>query len=115
MEANGLRITIVNPSHSKARQASNIMHELAHVIRGHKSAQVYLIGEFALRDFDAKQEAEADWFAGCLLLPRTALISSAFRNETIDEAIERLGVSKSLFTYRTNKTGVKKQLSSLRS
>ena len=90
------------------------MHELAHIIRGHKSAQVYFLGDFALRDFDVKQEAEADWFAGCLLLPRTALISSVYRSETTDEAIKRLGVSKSLFTYRMNKTGVRRQLSSLR-
>ncbi len=114
VHSNGKHVVIVNPSHSLARQASNIMHELAHIIRGHKSAQVHVLGDYAIRDFDPMQEAEADWLAGCLLLPRTALLNSAYKNEDLDQAIVRFGVSKSLFTYRTNKTGVKRQLASIR-
>lgn len=105
--------TIVNPRHSEARQASNITHELAHIIRAHKAPQIHISGDFAIREFDVRQEAEADWFAGCLLLPRTALISSIYRGESIDQAAQRFGVSKSLFNYRLNKTGVKRQFSSI--
>ena len=110
VHANGKQIIIVNPRHSQARQASNIMHELAHILRGHKPAQVFMHGAFALRDFDQMQEAEANWFAGCLLLPRAALLSSGYRNESVDDAIARFGVSRSLFVYRTNISGVGRQL-----
>lgn len=107
----GVEIVVLNPTHSTARQASDLMHELAHIIRGHKPTQMHIQGEFALRDFDPLQEAEADWLAGCLLLPRVALLESALRKEPVEDAIERFGVSRSLFTYRMNKTGVARQLS----
>lgn len=105
------QIIIVNPRHSNARQASNIMHELAHLIRGHKPAQIYAYEAYALRDFNQLQENEANWLAGCLLIPRPALVKSGYRNETPDEFIERFGVSKSLYNYRLNITGVRRQLS----
>lgn len=111
VHCNGLVVVVVNPSHSGPRQASDLMHELAHIIRGHKPSQVHIQGDFAIRDFDQLQEAEADWLAGCLLLPRSALFNSAYKRESTDDAIQRFGVSKSLFTYRMNKTGVKRQLS----
>lgn len=110
----GKQIIIVNPRHSNARQASNIMHELAHLIRGHKPSQVYAYEAYALRDFDQLQENEANWLAGCLLLPRPALLSAGYRNESADEVIEKFGVSRSLYNYRFNISGVRRQLSSRR-
>lgn len=115
VHCNGLVVVVVNPSHSDARQASDLMHELAHIIRGHKPSQVHIQGSFAIRDFNQLQEAEADWLAGCLLLPRSALFNSGYKGEELDEAIKRFGVSKSLFIYRMNKTGVKRQLANMRS
>ena len=70
-----LDIVVVNTSHSPARQSSDIMHEPLHIIRGHAPAQVHMSIEIgiAVRSFNSLQEAEADWLAGCLLLPRSAL------------------------------------------
>lgn len=104
------QIIIVNPRHSDARQSSNIMHELAHIIRGHKPAQVYAYEAYALRDFDQLQENEANWLAGCLLLPRPALLNAGRRNESVDEVMERFEVSRSLYNYRYNISGVRRQL-----
>ena len=56
---------VINSSHSPARQSSDIMHELAHIIRGHKPDQVFIQGG-ALRDFNDLQEAEAiGWLEHC--------------------------------------------------
>lgn len=104
------QIIIVNPRHSLARQASNIMHELSHIIRGHKPAQVYAYEAYALRDFNQLQENEANWLAGCLLLPRVALLKAGYGNESVDEVIKRFGVSRSLYNYRYNISGVRRQL-----
>lgn len=114
VHCNGTPVIVVNPSHSSARQASDLMHELAHIIRGHQPSKVHIEGDFALRNFDQLQEAEADWLAGCLLLPRSALFNSAYKREDINDALQRFGVSRSLFTYRMNKTGVKRQLVNMR-
>ncbi|HVX58567.1 MAG TPA: ImmA/IrrE family metallo-endopeptidase [Candidatus Saccharimonadales bacterium] len=110
----GKKIIVVNPRHSDARQASNIMHELAHIIRGHEPSKVEHLHGYALRDFNQLQENEANWLAACLLLPRPALLYSGYRNQSIDEAVVRYGVSKSLYKYRTVVSGVSRQLRAAR-
>lgn len=110
VEANNKRLIVVNPTHSPARQASDLMHELAHIILKHDAAKFFVTAEgYAMREFDEKQEAEANWFAGCLLLPRTALASCLYKRTTTDTAIEEYGVSRQLYVYRQNMTGVRKQ------
>ncbi len=109
VEAAGKTIIVVNKSHSEARQASDIMHELAHIIRGHEAGKVYIIGSHAMRDFNEIQENEANWLAGTLLLPRTVLTACVYRRAPIDEILAKYGVSKQLYTYRVNMAGVRKQ------
>ena len=108
------QIIIVNPRHSDARQASNIMHELAHIIRGHEPSKVYAYEQFALREFNVLQENEANWLAGCLLLPRKCLTYALWGNEDPDDSMSRLGVSKSLYNYRMNVSGVRRQFANSR-
>lgn len=110
VNANEQQVVVINPTHSPARQASDLMHELAHVILEHSSATLFMNeGGYALRTYDEKQEAEANWFAGCLLLPRAALTHCVFKRMTIEDAIDEYGVSRQLYTYRSNKTGVNRQ------
>lgn len=103
-------VIVVNPSHSVARRSSSIMHELAHVILEHAASKIFVTEtSFALRDYDEKQEAEADWLAGSLLLPRVAL-QKAIRQRTQKEAIlQEYSVSSDLYEYRKRMTGVNKQ------
>ncbi|SRR5258706_453679 len=109
IHANSKDVIVINPSHSDRRNANTIMHELSHIIRGHKSAQIHVSDTgITFRSYDVLQEAEADWLAGTLLLPREALINCHFRHYTTDEACEIYGVSKALFTYRMNKSAIKK-------
>jgi len=69
-------LVILNTSHSPARQASDLTHELSHRILGHEAQEVDVTedGLMLLRNYDKQQEEEADWLSGCLLLPREALI-----------------------------------------
>lgn len=99
---------IYNPAHSIARQSSDIMHELSHVLAGHEQSRMVVShdGKLAMRSFDQKQEDEAAWLSSCLLLPRDALIYIK-RKRLQDRRIqEEYQVSRQLLEYRLNVSGV---------
>jgi Zn-dependent peptidase ImmA (M78 family) len=110
------RLIVSNSAHSRGRQASDLMHELAHILIGHTPAELGITegGLLMLDSYDKQQEEEATWLTGCLLLPREAVIY--IRRRELDEgAIERVyGVTPSMWRYRVGVTGVDKQLSSYR-
>jgi Zn-dependent peptidase ImmA (M78 family) len=114
--ANSKRIiVVVNPTHPDARKSSSLMHELAHVILVHDPGKVYITPEkFALRDYNEKQETEADWLAGSLLLPRVAFELMASRGVTKTAALSQYQVSSELFEYRKRMTGIRKQYRSFK-
>lgn len=105
-------IIIHNPEHSFQRQQSNLMHELAHVIREHKVdpeiKETGLAG--LLRHHNQEQEAEAIWFGGCLQLPREALIWALKQQMNESEISNHFNASEEMVKYRINITGVKKQI-----
>jgi hypothetical protein len=105
-------IILHNPTHSSARQQSNLMHELAHVICGHKVPEEIvktgLIG--FLRNHNEQQENEAEWLGSCLQLPRPALIWALKKEMSNFEIAEHFNASEEMVKYRINVTGVKKQL-----
>jgi len=103
---------IYNSSHSKARQASDIMHELSHMLLGHTPSQIVLSpnNPFALRSYNENQEEEAAWLAGCLLLPRKALVFIKNKGISDYKACEIYEVSRKLLSYRVNVTGVNYQI-----
>jgi Zn-dependent peptidase ImmA (M78 family) len=72
----GNKIIIHNVNHSPARQQSDIMHELAHIICKHEQSipknQTSL--PLSMREYDVEQELEANTLGSTLQLPRTALI-----------------------------------------
>lgn len=106
----GISVIVINQSHSPSRQSVDIMHELAHIIRAHQPAQHFTNDSgFVIRSFDKTQEAEADWLAASLLLPRTALYQIAKLGNSADETCINYHVSKQLLKYRLNVTGLTKQ------
>lgn len=107
----GHHTLIHNPKHAPTRQASNIMHELSHIIIGHDPAKIILSldGAMVMRSFDQKQEDEAGWLSSCLLLPREALLKILRQKMTSDEIKDAYMTSPALYQYRLNITGVKKQ------
>lgn len=104
-------VVILNTSHSPARQASDLTHELAHRIRGHEAQRVDISegGILLLSNYDKLQEDEADWLSGCLLLPREALLSIKRRELAESDAGAEFGVSARMLSYRMSMTGVLRQ------
>jgi len=105
-------VIVLNSAHSKARSASDLMHELSHLIVGHKPTQVVVSedGALLLNTYDKQQEDEANWLSGCLLLPRPALLWMKKRRMTRDGAASHFGVSLQMLTYRIQVTGIEHQL-----
>lgn len=105
-------IVIYNPRNSKGRQASDIIHELAHVILGHEPSQIVFSedGQIATRTFDRKQEDEANWLGWALLLPREALMAARHARLATPQIAERYGVSEKLVGFRLQMTGVEMQM-----
>jgi Zn-dependent peptidase ImmA (M78 family) len=110
-QVNGQNLIIYNPRKSKPRQASDISHELAHIILDHKPSTVVLSDTMnvGMRTFDEKQEDEANWLAWCLLLPRESLVYARSRRLSVEEIADLYRVSVPLVNYRMNMTGVNYQ------
>ncbi len=102
-------LIILNSSHSKGRQSSDLMHEISHRVLDHatQEADISPGGIMLLKDYDKKQENEADWLSGCLLLPREAL--TRIQNLAESDAAIMYGVSLTMLRYRMNITGVRRQ------
>jgi len=97
-------LIIVNSIHSEGRLASDIMHELAHIILGHEPARVEVSkdGFLILSTYNKEQEEEAKWLSGCLLLPREALLLIRRLGLNPEIAAAKYGVSVPMLTFRQN-------------
>lgn len=104
-------LIILNPKHSIGRQASDLMHELAHHLLDHRPnpVDVSTHGILMLHNYDKKQEDEADWLASCLLLPREALVHIKRRLPDSEVAAKHYGVSHAMLKYRLAISGVNYQ------
>ncbi len=110
------RIVIFNPTHSIGRRSSDIAHELAHILLGHEPGKMVISqgGEMIMRNFDQKQEEEADWLGWSLLLPREALAHAAKLGRTHEQIAREYRVSRQLVEYRIRMTGIDTQFRRLR-
>ena len=105
-------LVILNSAHSEARQRSSLAHELAHILLNHASDQTHLseLGLLFRRSFDREQEQEANWLAGCLLVPRDGLLKARLRTRSENALAARFGVSTSMISWRLRTTGVLRQV-----
>jgi Zn-dependent peptidase ImmA (M78 family) len=112
LKEGGVTAIVVNPSHSLTRQASTLMHELAHVILKHVPVRVDIspTGLLLLSDYSDDAEAEADWLAAAMLLPRDVLIARRRSGDTIATIATVFGTSEQLCEWRVRMTGVDVQL-----
>jgi Zn-dependent peptidase ImmA (M78 family) len=108
-------VVIYNPRHSPGRQASDIVHELAHVILGHEPAKLIMShdGSFAMRSYDQKHEDEANWLAWALLLPRDGILACKRRKMSALQTATHFGVTETLVNFRIRMTGVEAQTKAL--
>jgi Zn-dependent peptidase ImmA (M78 family) len=108
----GMTAIVINPSHSRGRQSSTLMHELAHVLLKHVPARVDVSagGMLLLSDYSEDAEAEADWLAAAMLLPRDALVQARRRGDSVADIAAAFGTSEQLCEWRLRMTGVEIQL-----
>ena len=111
--ANGKHhLIVINTAHAATRQNSDLAHELAHVVLGHEPSMMFASPDsgIALRTHNKEQEDEANWLAGCLLLPRDALFSIRSRRLSDEEACREYRISSAMLRFRVNASGVDIQL-----
>lgn len=106
-------LIIVNSEHPPQRQANTLMHEWSHIELRHKPSRADRSdgGLLLLSDYPKELEEEADWLAGCMLLPRDGLLHHCTAGCDAQAIANHYGVSRQLATWRIGKTGIKRQLS----
>ena len=104
------RIIVWNPISTPARTRSDIAHELSHLLLQHRVQEVHTVGELTFFGCNPDEEQEANWQAGCLLLPRPLLVSELRRRASVAEIAEKYEVSMQMAQYRIRATGVQRQV-----
>jgi hypothetical protein len=108
----GRVVAVTNPvGTTRARRDSDLPHELAQVILRHDVRHVERVGGLTFFSCDAEQEEEANWLAGCLLLPRPLLLAEARQGLNAEEIAAKHNVSVPMARFRLNTSGVYFQVS----
>jgi Zn-dependent peptidase ImmA (M78 family) len=105
----GRHIIVVNPLRTPGRRASDIAHELSHVLLSHELSEVVIINDIPFRTCRPDQEEEATTLGGTILLPRSLLLRAAQRGYGAGEIAKLAGVTDEMARYRYNTTGVGNQ------
>lgn len=108
------KMILYNSNHSLARQESDIMHELAHIICGHPGDCLQLNADIALRQYNESHEAEAIWLGATLQIPDEgifSLVRAGLSNETIAEVY---GASLKMVAFRRQSLGIDIRISRLK-
>lgn len=100
---------VTNPLRTDGRQASDISHEIAHMMLKHELTEIREVNGIPFRTCQPDQEEQATAFGGTLLLPRPLLLSAARRRMGPPEIATTYGVTEEMARYRYNATGVAKQ------
>ncbi|MGE3449040.1 MAG: ImmA/IrrE family metallo-endopeptidase [Microbacteriaceae bacterium] len=106
----GRSVIVTNPLRTPARRASDIAHELAHVLLEHDLSEVRKLDGITFRTCEPGEEEQATAFGGTLMLPRPLLLAAAKRGLGPDAIAETYGVTPEMARYRYNTTGVAKQV-----
>lgn len=111
--ADNEKIILHNNFHSKKRQQSNLMHELAHIILGHEipEEQARLCSQLGLHYYNPLHEEEAKYLGGCLQLTKPALLWAIKKGDSEAEISEYYVASTEMVKYRLRITGVVRQRS----
>lgn len=100
---------VFNDGHSSARRASDLAHELAHVICKHPARPA--IGFGGCREWDEVFEEEAIYLSGALLVPRDGAFEMEWAGVPVIEAAAHFGTTADIYRMRLNTTGVAKIVS----
>ena len=108
-------VVVYSPLSSDGRRNSDVAHELAHLVLEHEVKVVHKVGGLNFFSCDPEEEQEANWLAGCLLLPRSLLVAAVRRGKTAAEIAEEYEVSEQMAAFRLRTTGVLRQVAASRS
>jgi Zn-dependent peptidase ImmA (M78 family) len=103
-------VIVYNPLASDGRTQSDLAHEVAHIVLKHNMNSVQTIAGISFFTCDADEEQEANWLAGCLLLPRQLLYRAVKGGLDSSSIAATFKVSESMAAFRVRTTGVAKQL-----
>jgi Zn-dependent peptidase ImmA (M78 family) len=101
----GRALIVVNDTHTPERQTNSLAHELAHLLLGHEPGNA--LDALGNRIWPARDEAEADWLAACLLVPAAALRAALRTHGTQQACARHFGVSDELMRWRCNVNGLR--------
>ncbi|MBE3558173.1 MAG: ImmA/IrrE family metallo-endopeptidase [Ktedonobacteraceae bacterium] len=102
----GKHVIIYNPTHAATRYESDVMHELAHLLLGHRPIHFHrLSGGLLVREYRVTDEEAAKYLGGCLQIPARGLDWAFQRDMTLQEIAEHFGASVQMVRYRCNMTG----------
>ena len=107
-------VIVYSPLASPGRTQSDIAHEVAHLLLEHEVKTVETIGDLSFFTCDPDEEQEANWLAGCLLLPRPLLLRAVSRGADVSQIALDYGVSDQMAAFRLRTTGVARQLAARR-
>jgi len=105
----GRTIIVTNPVRSPGRLASDLAHELSHLILEHELTEVRQVNGIPFRTCKPDQEEQATTLGGTLLLPRPLLMRAAVQGQGPMQIAETYGVTLEMARFRYNTTGVAKQ------
>jgi Zn-dependent peptidase ImmA (M78 family) len=111
-DIDGIKVIVVNPLRTPARRASDIAHELAHLLLDHQLDEIRIVADVPFRTCRPDQEEEATNLGGALLLPRPLLLSAVRRGLDEQSIAAQYDVSTEMARFRLNRTGVRRQLRS---
>jgi Zn-dependent peptidase ImmA (M78 family) len=107
---NDRHIIVYSPLASPGRRNSDIAHEAAHLLLDHAVKVIQQVSGLSFFTCDPDEEQEANWLAGCLLLPRPLLYAAARRGRSSADIAQECGVSEQMAAFRLRTTGVLRQL-----
>lgn len=101
----GTPVIVLNPLRGPGRRRADCAHELAHLLLRHQMRVPERVGDYVFFTGNPDQEDEAGWFAGCLLLPRQAVVKAVWAGMDAAEIAELYQTTEEMARFRVNATG----------
>lgn len=109
-EVGGRSIIVTNPIRTLGRLASDVAHEVSHILLEHELSEIREVDGLPFRTCKPEEEEQATALGGTLLLPRPLLMRAARDSLGPEEIAATCGVTVEMARYRYNTTGVAKQV-----
>lgn len=106
LDVGGRSLTVLNPTHSPARQTASLVEELVHVILGHPPSRLEPHGGLALRTCAHEVEDEAYRIGASLVIPYRDLFNWINSGQPLPEFATPALVSREYLEFRVKRAGL---------